>query len=776
MSLISASIPNLINGVSQQPPSLKLKTQANLQENARSSVVNGLTKRPCTQMVSVLDNITNPDGAFIHTIRRDENEYYTLIITDTDVLVYDKDGVQRTVNGSTTYLSSLTSPVDQIAATTIADYTFILNKSVVTEMKADLSPDRSKEGLVYVKQGDYTTNYTIKVTKGGTVYSASYETMASTQDTSSAVTTAERTIQTTNIASTLEGSLNGSNIPGLTITNLGSVLWFQSTDTDDFKLEVEDSRGNQHIYAFKGKTPDFKKLPPNGPAGFVIAVVGDNDKGQDDYYVSLQAEEDGNQVWKETIKPNIQTSIDPTTMPHQLISNADGTFTLQEATYKDRKVGDDETNPAPSFIDLPLNDIFFHRNRLGFLADENIILSEAGQFDEFNFFKRTTLTLLDSDIIDAAVSNNKVSILKHAVPFNESLLLFSDLTQFRLTAQDLLTPDTVAVDVTTQFEASLKAKPVGAGRYVFFATSSGKWSGVREYFVDTDASVDDASDITAHIPQYIPGEIRRMEASSNEDMLLVLTEDDPKAIYVYSYYWQGTDKLQSSWSRWSFEGEVLNISFNKSDIDVLIKYSVNSQPVVALERINLSKDNIVNVTGGNYPIHLDRRQVWDSANPLIPLFTADNGVSPIYLTDNMAEVTSDAAQTYVTQGGKVIVGYPYKMRYIFSEQVMKQNNEPMATGRLQLRNMTLVYSDTGRFDVIVRPTARPEKISTFTGKIVGSAANILGSTSIETGFFRFPVLSKASEVEIEINTTSYLPATFQSAEWEGFFAMRSQRL
>lgn len=46
MTLISTSIPNLINGVSQQPPSIRLVTQAEKQENGLSSVVDGLTKRP----------------------------------------------------------------------------------------------------------------------------------------------------------------------------------------------------------------------------------------------------------------------------------------------------------------------------------------------------------------------------------------------------------------------------------------------------------------------------------------------------------------------------------------------------------------------------------------------------------------------------------------------------------------------------------------------------------------------------------------------------------
>jgi hypothetical protein len=789
MALISASIPNLINGVSQQPPSLRLKTQATLQENALSSVVNGLSKRPCTEHIAELGSITGAEDAFVHTMRRDENEYYTLIITTDDMYVYDRDGVQRTVNGTSTYLDSVTNPTDDIAAVTVADYTFLLNKKIVTATNTATSSSRNNEALIYVKQGDYSTTYTLKITKDGTVYTRAITTMASTQDQTADTHKAEQSIQTDRITNNLQfdntvnstyygGTASAINIPGITYSNYGNVMHIESTDGVDFEVEVEDSRGNTHIYAFKDIAADFKKLPPNGPDGFVIQIVGDNNKGQDDYYVRLVSESSGGEVWKETLAPNIEIGLDASTLPHQLISEADGTFTFAPASFKDRKVGDDETNPHPSFTGLPLNDIFFHRNRLGFLADENVILSEAGEFRDFNFYKRTTLTLLDSDPIDLSVSNNKVSILKHAVPFNESLLLFSDLTQFRLTADDLLSPETVAIDVTTQFEASLDAKPVGAGRYVFFGNKRGKWSGIREYFVDVSADVDDAADITAHVPEYIPGTLKKMEASTNEDMLIALTDDDPNAMYIYKYYWQGQDKLQASWSRWTFEGKVLNISFNKSDIDILFEYT-DSEDVktVCLERINLSTDNAVVVTQSAHPVLIDRRQLWDANNPHTPLSTPQSTRGVIYVADNGQNITYQAAYDYVAGGGKVYYGTPYMFRYKFSEQVMKgQNNEPITIGRLQLRNMTVVYSGTGHFQTVVTPTARAQKVTSFNGRVLGSVNNLIGSAALETGQFRFHILSQAEEVDIELRSESHLPCVFQSAEWEGFFVMRSRRI
>ena len=51
MGLVSKSIPNFINGVSQQPPSLRLESQGEVQENGLSDVVDGLKKRPPSKFV-----------------------------------------------------------------------------------------------------------------------------------------------------------------------------------------------------------------------------------------------------------------------------------------------------------------------------------------------------------------------------------------------------------------------------------------------------------------------------------------------------------------------------------------------------------------------------------------------------------------------------------------------------------------------------------------------------------------------------------------------------
>ena len=111
--------------------------------------------------------------------------------------------------------------------------------------------------------------------------------------------------------------------------------------------------------------------------------------------------------------------------------------------YGQRNAGDNGTNPFPSFVGSTINDVFFFKNRLGFLTDSNVIFSEADEY--FNFFRTTTQQLLDSAPIDVGLSHTKVAVLQYAKAFQEKLMLFSDSSQFVLRGADVLSPKTVAI-------------------------------------------------------------------------------------------------------------------------------------------------------------------------------------------------------------------------------------------------------------------------------------------------------------------------------------------
>ena len=164
MPLVSRTIPNLVQGVSQQPEVLRLNSQAGEQINGFSSVVEGLKKRPPTNYVAKLSN-SSFGNAYIHTINRDTTERYIVVITNGVLNVYELDGTAKTVvnqTGSTAYITTA-NPKQDFVCVTVADYTFILNKTKTTAMKATTSSAKIEQATYSVLQGVNSTEYSLTI-------------------------------------------------------------------------------------------------------------------------------------------------------------------------------------------------------------------------------------------------------------------------------------------------------------------------------------------------------------------------------------------------------------------------------------------------------------------------------------------------------------------------------------------------------------------------------------------------------------------------------------
>ena len=72
MALISGTIPSLINGISQQPATLRLPTQGEIQENGLSHIARGLEKRPCTEHISEITGVTSSNSDDVFIVDRNE--------------------------------------------------------------------------------------------------------------------------------------------------------------------------------------------------------------------------------------------------------------------------------------------------------------------------------------------------------------------------------------------------------------------------------------------------------------------------------------------------------------------------------------------------------------------------------------------------------------------------------------------------------------------------------------------------------------------------------
>ena len=786
MPLLSRTISNLIGGVSQQPEVLRLENQATTQENGFSGVVEGLKKRPPTNYVAKISS-SSLTNAYIHTINRDTSERYIVVITDGAIKVYDIDGTEKTVvsqTNATNYLASST-PRSEFKCLTVNDYTYIINTNKTVAMDAATSTGQVEQAIYQVTQGVNSTKYSI------TIDSTTYDFTSSNSDTEAI----------------RDGVFSAIGSPaGLTLTKIGNSSFKVVKASGTLSVSASDGYGNKASQVIYNSVQNFSDLPEEGINGQVVEVKGDASNNFDNYWVKWV---DSTSVWEETIAPSITYKFDYDTMPHLLIRTADGNFRLTQADgssytvsstsydvpqWGERQVGDLNSAPNPSFVDTKIKDIFFHSNRLGLLADENIILSRSSEY--FEFFAETVTDVLDTEVIDINVAHTKVSKLKNAIPFNSDLLLFSDQTQFLLSGGTSLTPANVAVNVATEYEALDSVKPVGSGSNVFFGFNKGQYTGLREYYVESDGETNEGEDITANVPKYIPANVFKFAIASNENVLVALSSKatEINKLYVYLWFYADNKRLQSAWHRWSFgttsNVTILNVDFIGTTLYLLMQRSDG----VYIETIDVAPATVD--TSANYLTHLDRK-VTNATSGVSESYNAGTDQTTItipYTIDNTMKLVgaSTAANTagtditLVSSAGTSIVvsgditaydyfiGEQYTFTYTFSQQYMALGDQyaegsrtRIKDGRLQIRNWTVSYNDTSYFQTSVKPDARDEATSTFTGTVVGTG--LAGRVNLEDGDFTFAVQSRNEGLVISLTNNSHLPSNFVNAEWQGYY-------
>lgn len=627
------------------------------------------------------------------------------------------------------------------------------------------------------------------------------------------------------------------------------VIWVKARTASplDFDITVEDDFAGDGIVVIRDTVERFEDLPPTAPHGYVVKIAGVPESGYDDYWVKFEAE-DGDfsrGIWVETVAPDIFYNVDSLTMPKLVIRNSVGDFVVavanggnltgipseQSATYNwtDRLVGDDETNPVPSFMNkgfqpgpLRINGLCYFQGRLGILSGENMIFSETGQF--FNFFRTTVLDLLDTDPIDVASSSQKSGIIYSAIPFNRDLILWTPTNQSVLRTGDTFTPKSVGITTAADYEnQAYLCKPVSSANSIFFTYNNGGYVGLRELVPQPalDGSYL-ANDLTTNVSRFIAGTPTSLSASTHDNIVALVAN---KKLYIYRYLAVNNERAQSAWVECKISDaskifvdsdthgsefcEPLWAGFVESDMFVVAlmrRKTGNPTPttnayIPALFKIRMGSgltDSPINdwlthldcrarLTGSynsgtekttiTLPYGLDyaagkTKVVNDLGNSLL----IESG-TPSTFKINANTGSVNAPGTVVLDGNQsaspLWVGVPYEMKYTFSTQYLKrgQNMPALLGGRYQLHNMILQFAETGYFKVTTQtPDGTPYEYE-FAGDILGSS--LVGAAFLKTGQFRVPIFSKNDNITISIISSSFLPCKILSGEVEAEFTSRS---
>jgi len=918
MPLINTSVPNLIQGVSQQPDATRFDGQCEEQENALSSVADGLKKRPNTKHIARLMTTAINENSFVHFINRSESEKYVVISTGSKVQVWNLiTGQEATIQGATGGYNTLSGDYlyssdarEDLKALTVADNTFLLNTKQPVALSTTRTTPLEDQALVYIAQGDYKKEYAVTININlisGTAATATanlqryeawstatkkyyrwritsvtvnsqgqdYENNPEITFTSDTNTYTEATAtgningagNLTSINVSNQGSYNGKNWSadgnswgvnpptiGVTITSVGgtsnnvtlsSRIWSGDSNsathasTDFIALLLNDVGSYQghkyqdfntltsagfHTYfdivrtgglirfkkksnwegTFTIRTSDglagtgiksvykevgsISDLPQQAFWGLQCKVTGDADLNQDDYYVKFKSNSGdfwGDGSWQETVGFDINKGMNPVTLPKVLIRTDENTFVYENIRIQDREAGDLDSNPDPSFVSNNINNMFFYKDRLGFLSNDTVTLSEAGLGSvtddgrvAFNFYRNTVTSLLDSAPIGVTVSSTRVTDLESAVGFQENLVLFSRNGQFVMKGGDLLTPRTVSVMPVTNFEYNEQVAPLPLGSYIYYPFERGQYTGLREFSVNASNDTYDSIEVTEHIPAYIPSNISAMVGTTSEDIIALLSDNEDSSLYIYKYFWNNNQKVLSAWSKFTFTGEIRGIAFIESTLHLIITDNGETNLVeMPLE------SGLTDAAG--YVTHLDNRvasTVTNGSSTINLPYTPDNNSVEVYTTDGLKLNCTNSGSTVtlsspVSSDTDVWVGIPYTMKYTFSEQLFKakagNGKSPSNAAKMLIRNGSIYYDSSAYFKVKVTPKFRDTYENVFTPDVVGSST--IGSLSLDSGFYRFPVFTKPQDTTITIENESALPSTFQSAEFESFVHSRSNR-
>ena len=391
-----------------------------------------------------------------------------------------------------------------------------------------------------------------------------------------------------NILERLQASANFSNnLPNVTAELIGNGLYLHGTAAPT--VNFLGGAVNEALNIIGNTAQDVTRLPSQCKHGYVAQVANSENVDSDNYYVKFIADNGthGSGKWEECVRPHnfsdgsdpMVKGLDPAKMPHALVNNRDGTFTfkkLDEASkgstdnyWKYRAVGDDDTNPFPSFNGKNIQKIFFHRNRLGLIADEQVILSRPG--DYFNFFVVSAISISDDNPVDITVSDIKPAFINHVLPIQKGIMMFSDNGQFLLfTESDVFSPKTARLKKIASYECDASLQPRDMGTSIMFTSNVSAYTRAYEATILDDDVPPKILEQTRVVPEYIPKDAT-MSANSTSLGIVTFGKKNSNHLYHYKYFDSGDRRDQSAWYSWSLTGGMQHMLYTAGSFYVVTK-------------------------------------------------------------------------------------------------------------------------------------------------------------------------------------------------------------
>ena len=589
-----------------------------------------------------------------------------------------------------------------------------------------------------------------------------------------------------------------STYSGYTVEIIGDGLFISKASA--FTIETRGGTQNNTLEAIQESVANVSKLPEQCKNGYIAKVTNTENAEADDYYVKFVADSGskGPGSWEETVAPGIVAGLNPSTMPHALVNNRDGTFTFKTLNQSsdpdnywiDRQVGDMSSNPNPTFVGKGIKDIFFYRNRLGFIAGENVILSQPA--DYFNFFTVSSITTSDADPIDIATSDIRPAFLNHVLPIQKGLVVFSESAQFMLfTEADRLSSETVQLKKLSSYECSPTVRPLDMGTSVMFTTGSAAYTRAFEMVIQDETVPPSVLEQTRVVPELIPKDI---DHSSNTSQVGLVTyaKKGEQLIYFYKYYDSGSERQQSAWYTWKLNGAFVHSTYTAGNQYIVIdqngEYVLNRHEMLVDSTANGSYQVGSGTTARRFEVALDNMYklqagdvVYDSetdtSTVTLPwthhagstlqacIISGDN--AGFVMTAETASGTSATFYGTDLNNGNVVIGY----RYITHVQLPNfyysvGRGQYDVDGELRINRINLELGISGPMEFHLQSP----QVDNYIQYESGMEVDIGGFNTTPTAPYKsvkIPIYRKNDKYTLTVKIPDPFTATLVSASWDG---------
>ena len=584
-------------------------------------------------------------------------------------------------------------------------------------------------------------------------------------------------------ADTIIGGIIEALPTGITAKHIGNGIYFSSQNK--FQLEVVE---DDLMRCFQSSVYDVQNLPNQCKHGYIVKVSNSLRAEEDDYYLRFegQNEKDGSGSWVECAKPNIAKTL--TNMPLAIQRTAIDTFTVRPFDFQDRRVGDDTTNPMPSFVGSRINRVLFFRNRLALLSGENVITSRPGTLGLPDFFIKTALTVSAADPIDISAASMFPSELFDGIELNTGLLVFSTNQQFLLSSDDtVLNPDTAKLRSVATFNYNKDIAPISLGTTVAYVDNSGKFSRFNEMANVRREGEPNIVEVSKVVPTLLPKDIDLL-TNSRENSMVFLGKTDSNIVLGYKYLNVAEKRQQAAWFKWKFNNPllyhfVIDDEYFFLDTDHFLHtvklIQEENDPTITKndDDFLLHLDNYTTVSGGVYN-PTDDSTTFSNVGWLANVTTPTYALAVIDSTGRYGKPTVSGTSFTLPgnwEGLTLTVGYVYdyevKFPRLYPIKVSDKTSSADVHASLVLHRIKLHFGKIGLYETTLKRIGKTDYNEVYESTEL-DAYTLAEVPYLEEFIKTIPVYERNTNVDIILKSTHPAPATLHALSWEGDYSPR----